>query len=96
MGERFYLQQLEGARNMKKNYTNEQVAQMIKLYGEGNSDAERRAIIEKLAKEMGFKSINYKNTSRFVNVSNFNEVMEIETKNKSTISSKENKNRTKY
>jgi len=53
MGERFYLQQLEGARNMKKNYTNEQVAQMIKLYGEGNSDAERRAIIEKLAKEMG-------------------------------------------
>ncbi len=53
MGERFYLQQLEGARNMKKNYTNEQVAQMIKLYGEGNSDAERRAIIEKLAIEMG-------------------------------------------
>ena len=53
MGERFYLQQLEGARNMKKNYTNEQVAQMIKLYGEGNSDAERRAIIEKLAREMG-------------------------------------------
>ena len=38
---------------MKKNYTNEQVAQMIKLYGEGNSDAERRAIIEKLAREMG-------------------------------------------
>ncbi len=38
---------------MKKNYTNEQVAQMIKLYGEGNSDAERRAIIEKLAIEMG-------------------------------------------
>ena len=53
MGERFYLQQLEGARNMHKNYTNEQVARMIKLYGEGNSDAERRAIIEKLAKEMG-------------------------------------------
>ena len=53
MGERFYLQQLEGARNMKKNYTDEQVAHIIKLYGEGNSDNERRAIIEKLAKEMG-------------------------------------------
>ena len=53
MGERFYLQQLEGARNMKKNYTNEQVAHMIKVYGEGNSDTERRAIIEVLAKEMG-------------------------------------------
>jgi len=51
---------------------------------------------KKLAKEMGFKSINYKNTSRFVDVSNFNEVMELETKNKSTISSKENKNKTKY
>ena len=53
MGERFYLQQLEGARNMKKNYTNEQVAQMIKLYGEGTSDAERRTIVENLAKSMG-------------------------------------------
>ena len=53
MGERFYLQQLEGARNMHKNYTNEQVARMIKLYGEGNSDTERRAVIEVLAKEMG-------------------------------------------
>ena len=53
MGERFYLQQLEGARNMHKNYTNEQVAHMIKLYGEGNSDAERRVVIEKLAHEMG-------------------------------------------
>lgn len=49
-----------------------------------------------LAKELKFKSINYKNTSRFIDVSNFNEVMEIETKNKSTISSKENKNKTKY
>ena len=51
---------------------------------------------KKLAKEMGFKSINYKNTSRFVDVNDFNEVMEIETKNNDTISSKENKNRTKY
>ena len=53
MGERWYTQQQEGARNMKKNYTNEQVAQMIKLYGEGTSDAERRTIVENLAKSMG-------------------------------------------
>ena len=38
---------------MKKNYTDEQVARIIKLYGEGNSDDERRAVIERLAKEMG-------------------------------------------
>jgi len=49
-----------------------------------------------LAKELGFKSINFKNTSRFVKVDDFNEVMEIETKNKNIISSKENKNKTKY
>ena len=53
MGERWYTQQQEGARNMKKNYTNEQVAQMIKLYGEGTSDTERRTIVENLAKSMG-------------------------------------------
>jgi hypothetical protein len=53
MGERFYLQQKEGARNMHINYTNEQVARMIKLYGEGNSDSERKEVIETLAKEMG-------------------------------------------
>lgn len=38
---------------MNKNYTNEQVARMIKLYGEGNSDAERRTVIDSLAREMG-------------------------------------------
>ena len=38
---------------MHKNYTNEQVAQMIKLYGEGNTDAERKDIMERLAKDMG-------------------------------------------
>jgi hypothetical protein len=53
MGERWYTQQQEGARNMKKGYTNEQVAQMIKLYGEGTNDAERRTIVEDLAKSMG-------------------------------------------
>jgi hypothetical protein len=53
MGERWYTQQKEGARNMNKNYTNEQVARMIKLYGEGNSDAERRVVIDTLAIEMG-------------------------------------------
>ena len=53
MGERWYTQQKEGARNMNKNYTNEQVARMIKLYGEGNSDTERRAVIDSLAREMG-------------------------------------------
>lgn len=53
MGERWYLQQQQGARNMHKNYTNEQVAQMIKLYGEGNTDAERKDIMERLAKDMG-------------------------------------------
>jgi tRNA U34 2-thiouridine synthase MnmA/TrmU len=53
MGERWYLQQKQGARNMNKNYTNEQVAQMIKSYGEGNTDAERKDIMEALAREMG-------------------------------------------
>ena len=38
---------------MNKNYTNEQVARMIKLYGEGTSDTERRAVIDSLAREMG-------------------------------------------
>jgi len=53
MGERWYLQQKQGARNMHINYTNEQVAHMIKSYGEGNTDAERKDIMEALAREMG-------------------------------------------
>jgi len=38
---------------MHINYTNEQVAHMIKSYGEGNTDAERKDIMEALAREMG-------------------------------------------
>jgi hypothetical protein len=53
MGERFYLQQKQGARNMSKNYTDEQVAQMIKMYDEGTSDDERKEVVIYLAREMG-------------------------------------------
>ena len=52
-----------------------------------------------LAKQLKFKSINFKNTSRFVNVSDFNNVMELEVNTKKsthTISSKENTNKNKY
>jgi len=53
MGERFYLQQKQGARNMSKNYTDEQVARMIKMYDGGTSDDERKDIVINLAREMG-------------------------------------------
>jgi len=52
-----------------------------------------------LATKLKFKSINFKNTSRFINVSDFNNVMELEVSNKKsthTISSKENTNKNKY
>tara|TARA_B110001454_G_scaffold13920_1_gene12642 strand:+ start:2072 stop:3166 length:1095 start_codon:yes stop_codon:yes gene_type:complete len=54
---------------------------------------------KKFAKEMGFESINFKNTSRFVKVSDFSNLMSEKVKTRKstyTISSKENKNKTKY
>jgi len=57
MGERFYLQQLEGARNMSKAYTDKQVEVMIEAYGQGNTDADRKVIMEKLANTLG-KTVN--------------------------------------
>jgi hypothetical protein len=53
MGERFYLQQKQGARNMSKAYTEKQVEVMIETYGQGNTDAERKEIMEKLAVTLG-------------------------------------------
>jgi tRNA U34 2-thiouridine synthase MnmA/TrmU len=53
VGERFYLQQKEGARNMSKAYTEKQVALMILAYENGNTDAERKTIMEGLAIELG-------------------------------------------
>jgi MoaA/NifB/PqqE/SkfB family radical SAM enzyme len=49
-----------------------------------------------LADEMGFKEINFKNTSRFINLNDFNQILELETKNYNIISSWENKNTDKY
>jgi len=57
MGERFYLQQKQGARNMSKAYTEKQATTMIEAYGQGNTDAERKEIMEKLADAMG-KTVN--------------------------------------
>jgi hypothetical protein len=53
MGERFYLQQKLGARNMSKAYTDKQVEVIIEAYGQGNTDAERKEIMEKLANTLG-------------------------------------------
>jgi tRNA U34 2-thiouridine synthase MnmA/TrmU len=53
MGERFYLQQKLGARNMSKAYTDKQVEVMIETYGQGNTDSERKEIMEKLAVTLG-------------------------------------------
>lgn len=53
MGERFYLQQKQGARNMSKAYTEKQVEILIETYGQGNTDQERKEIMEKLALAMG-------------------------------------------
>ena len=53
MGERFYLQQKLGARNMSKAYTEKQVEVLITAYGQGNTDVERKEIMEKLALTMG-------------------------------------------
>jgi hypothetical protein len=53
MGERFYLQQQQGARNMSKAYTEKQVEVMIEAYGQGNTDTERKEIMEKLAVTLG-------------------------------------------
>ena len=89
--------------NSNWNKLKENVTAFINAGGNANWDylifdhnIHQVAKAKELAKEMGFKSINFKNTSRFVKVSDFNEVMEIETKNKNIISSKENKNKTKY
>jgi len=53
MGERFYLQQKQGARNMSKAYTEKQVEIIIEAYGQGNTDQERKEIMEQLAEKMG-------------------------------------------
>jgi hypothetical protein len=53
MGERFYLQQKQGARNMSKAYTDKQVEVMIETYGQGNTDAERKEIMEKVSNYYG-------------------------------------------
>lgn len=53
MGERWYLQQQEGARNMSKAYTEKQVALMIAAYENGSTDQERKTIMEGLAIELG-------------------------------------------
>ena len=49
MGDRWYTQQKEGARNMAKNYTEEQTLLMIKLYQTNPT----RETVDKLAKDMG-------------------------------------------
>jgi MoaA/NifB/PqqE/SkfB family radical SAM enzyme len=54
------------------------------------------AEVKDMADEMGFKQINFKNTSRFINLSDFNQILELETKNYNIISSWENKNTDKY
>ena len=56
---------------------------------------------KELAKSLGVKSINFKNTSRFVKVEEFNkasnDALTVKTrKSEHTISSKENKNKSKY
>jgi MoaA/NifB/PqqE/SkfB family radical SAM enzyme len=51
------------------------------------------------AKKIGFESISFKNTSRFVNTAKFQEVMSEQVTHRKgdySISSKENKNKTKY
>jgi hypothetical protein len=53
MGERFYLQQKQGARNMSKTYTENEVKVMVKAYGEGNTDVERKEIVDQLAVSLG-------------------------------------------
>jgi|TARA_R110002096_G_scaffold373145_3_gene566656 hypothetical protein len=49
MGDRWYTQMNEGARNMAKNYTEEQTLLMIKLYQTNPT----RETVDKLAKDMG-------------------------------------------
>ena len=49
MGDRWYTQMNEGARNMAKNYTEEQTLLMIKTYQTNPT----RETVDKLAKDMG-------------------------------------------
>lgn len=53
MGDRFYFQQQKKGNRKMSAYTDDQVTNMVDAYGEGNTDAERKAIVDRLAVEMG-------------------------------------------